>query len=128
MRWMYLAWGVRPYGANGNGVVANYPNGKAGYPRLTKVTNGTRSAPVAGDVLSIDNSDADGHTEVVATSSVNSSGNGALTAITDNWDSQSNGWVTLSVSQWVVSDGVPGNKVLGWLHDPSWTLAGPARA
>ena len=121
MRWMYLAWGVKPYGANGNGVVANYPNGRAGYPRLIKVNNGTRNeSPVLGDVISIDNSDSDGHTEVIAATSVNSSGNGLLRAITDNWDAQSNGWVILSVKNWVVSDGVPGNRVLGWLHNPAW--------
>ncbi len=129
MRWMYLAWGVRPYGANGNGVVANYPNGQAGYPPLTKVSNGTRAeAPVPGDVLSIDDSDSFGHTEVIAATSVNSSGNGVLRAITDNWDAQSDGWVWLSVSNWVVSDRVPGNRVLGWLHDPAWRLGVPRRA
>ncbi len=128
MRWMYMAWGVKPYGANGNGVVANYPNGQAGYPALRVVKNGTVDAsPQPGDVLSIDNTDQYGHTEVVASSSVDGNGNGTLTAITENWGSGSNGWVTLTVSDWVVSDGVPGNTVLAWLHNPAWNLELPVQ-
>lgn len=126
MRWMYQAWGVAPYGANGNDVVANYPEGASGYPAIERIANGTpRRAPQPGDVISVDNADQFGHTEVVAASSVNGQGNGTLRAITENWGSGNDGWVTLSVSRWVVSDGVPGDKVLGWLHNPAWSLQTP---
>jgi hypothetical protein len=126
MRWMYMAWGVDPYPANGNGVVPNYPNGTAGYPRLSVVKNGTIGrAPQPGDVLSIDNSNPDGHTEVVASSSVDGAGNGTLTVITENDPPGASGWGALSVSHWVVSDGDAHDHVIGWLHNPNWTLEQP---
>jgi hypothetical protein len=126
MRWMYMAWGVDPYGANGNDVVKNYPNGQAGYPTLTVVKNGTKGeAPQPGDVLSIDDADEFGHTEVVTSSGVNRSGNGTVTAITENEGAQSNGWVTLTVTHWVVSDGSTQDTVLAWLHNRGWWLEEP---
>jgi hypothetical protein len=126
MRWMYMAWGVDPYGANGNDVVANYPNGSAGYPTLTIVDNGAEGdAPQPGDVLSLDDADDDGHTEVVTSSSVNGSGDGTVTAITENDGGQSTGWATLTVTDWVVSDGSSGDTVLAWLHNPGWYLEEP---
>lgn len=126
MRWMYQAWGVPPYGANGNDVVANYPEGAPGYPALQRIANGTpHEAPQPGDVVSVANADQFGHTEVVATSAVNGQGDGTLKAITENWAPHNDGWVTLSVTHWVVSDGVPGDKVLGWLHNPRWSLQTP---
>ncbi len=126
MRWMYQAWGVDPYGANGNTVVTNYPMGAPGYPRLERIANGTRGeAPQPGDVISVDNADQNGHTEVIAWSSVNSAGNGSLRAITENWSPGSNGWVSLSVDHWVVSDGIGGDRVVGWLHNPKWFLQLP---
>lgn len=42
MRFMYLAYGIDPYPANGNGVVANYSGS-----RLVKVNNGTPNEPLA---------------------------------------------------------------------------------
>ncbi|MDA8038413.1 MAG: hypothetical protein M0Z69_04500 [Actinomycetota bacterium] len=126
MRWMYQAWGVPPYGANGNSVVANYPMGAPGYPALDRIANGTVGhAPQPGDVISVDNPSQFGHTEVIAFSSVSSSGNGWLKAITENWAPGSTGWVSLSVSHWVVSDNIPGDEVVGWLHDPGWSLQAP---
>jgi hypothetical protein len=126
MRWMYQAWGVPPYGANGNGVVWNYPNGRAGWPHLQKVRNGTpHASPEPGDVISIDNADEFGHTEVVTAASVNGQGDGTLTAITENYGAASNGWATLTVHDWTVSDGNPDDTVLGWLHNPAWTLQQP---
>jgi hypothetical protein len=126
MRWMYQAWGVAPYGANGDTVVANYPEGTAGYPALERISNGTaHEAPQPGDVISVDNADQFGHTEVIAQSFVNGAGDGSLRAITENWASGNDGWVSLSVSDWVVSDGVPGDSVLGWLHNPEWSLQTP---
>jgi len=124
MRWMYLAWGVHPYGADGDSVVANYPNDRRGYPRLSVVRNGTPGRPPQpGDVISMYDGDGSGHAEVVASSSVDPHGNGFVTAITQNNGSSSNGWDRLSVSHWVVSD-IDG-PVIGWLHNPNWTLDQP---
>ncbi len=126
MRWMYLAWGVAPYPANGNGVVLNYPNGSAGYPRLTVVRNGTvGQAPQPGDVLSLYNSNPAGHTEIAVSSSVDNDGNGFVTVITENDPPRATGWGRLAVSHWVVSDGTAGDQVIGWLHNPDWTLQQP---
>jgi hypothetical protein len=126
MRWMYQAWGVDPYPADGNGVVADYPNGKPGYPTLTIVKNGTKGeAPQPGDVLSIDNGDGFGHTEVVTSSAVNASGDGTGTAITENASAGSNGWAAFSVTDWVVYGEYPQDTVLGWLHNPAWLLEEP---
>ncbi|MGH9294333.1 MAG: CHAP domain-containing protein, partial [Acidimicrobiales bacterium] len=126
MRFMFEAWGVPPYAANGDGVVANYPEGSPGYPPLKAVANGTVGRPPQpGDVLSIAGNGPYGHTEVVASSSVDGAGDGAVRAISQNLSTKMSGWVSLSVSDWVVSDGVPGDRVLGWLHNPSWSLQLP---
>ncbi|MGH9304311.1 MAG: CHAP domain-containing protein, partial [Acidimicrobiales bacterium] len=126
MRFMLEAWGVPPYPADGNDVVANYPDGAPGYPGLQKVGNGTVGRPPEpGDVLSIKDGDSFGHTEVVASTDVNGAGNGTIRAIAENWTEHMSGFVNLFVSHWVVSDGVAGNKVLGWLHNPSWSLELP---
>jgi hypothetical protein len=122
MRWMYLAWGADPYGADGDSVVSNYPNGKAGYPRVSVVYNGTPGKPPQpGDVVSLDDGDGFGHTEVVASSSVNASGNGFVTDVTEN--NGGDGWDRLPVSHWVVSD-IDG-PVIAWLHNPNWALEQP---
>jgi hypothetical protein len=126
MRWMYMAWGVAPYAADGNDVVADYPNGSPDYPTLTIVNNGTRGeAPQPGDVLSLDDGDGFGHTEVVTSSAVNAAGDGTATAISENDGWASNGWTKLTVSNWVVSDGFPDDTVLAWLHNPAWSLEEP---
>lgn len=124
MRWMYQAWGVEPYGADGYDVVRNYPDGTAGYPLLQVDRNGTAGVtPQPGDVLSMQDGSGFGHTEVVAWSSVNGSGNGTLRAITENYGNGNNGWIALSVQHWVVSS--PGMVVTGWLHNPAWSLQMP---
>jgi hypothetical protein len=126
MRWMYMAWGAAPYGANGNSVVPNYPNGTAGYPTLAIVRNGTAGEPPQpGDVLSIDNDDEFGHTEVISSSAVDGGGNGTATAMTENGGAGSNGWATLTVKDWVVTDGDTEDTVVAWLHNPNWLLQEP---
>jgi hypothetical protein len=116
MRWMYLAWGVHPYPANGDQVAANYATYKSTYnpngPNLQYVSNGTTGvAPVPGDVLSYSSV----HTSVVTASTVNGSGNGTLTVIEENVGT-GDGWGTLTVSGWQVS-----GTVTGWLHNPAWS-------
>jgi hypothetical protein len=118
MRWMYLAWGVNPYPANGDTVAANYAHYKAQFnrngPDLVYVANGTKGdPPQPGDVLSY----SEVHTSVVATTSINSAGNGSITVIEDNGGPRSDGWSTLPVTNWEV-----GWTVTGWLHDPNFTL------
>src|SRR3954447_22023865 len=51
MRYLYIAYGVSPYGANGKDVVDNYTPASGGV--LVKVANGTPGTPPkAGDVIS----------------------------------------------------------------------------
>ena len=64
LRFMYLAYGVPPYAANGNGIVYNY-SGSA----MEKVNGGIKGrAPVPGDVLSYCAWCTYGHTSVVTAS------------------------------------------------------------
>jgi hypothetical protein len=113
MRFMGEIYGVAAYGANGDNVVRNYRSVYGG--GLVKVSNGSVGhAPVPGDVMSFD-SPGLGHAAVVASSSVDSSGNGSIRLLSQN--DTTDGWRTLAVSHWKVAsfgDQVP----YGWLHDP----------
>ena len=129
MRWMYLAWGVNPYPADGWDVVRNYnvasirAKFNPGGPPLVAVNNGTVGAvPQPGDVVSLGQtrSDSFGHTAVVTANAVDARGNGTITLIEQNGGAGSDGWVTYRVNDWVVSSGVT-----GWLHNPSWTYQRP---
>jgi len=127
MRWMYLAWGVNPYPADGWDVVRDYPLYRARYnpdgPQLVVVTNGTvGSAPQPGDVVSIGRTqyNAFGHTAVVTANAVDAQGNGTITLIQQNGGAGNDGWATDAVNNWVVAGGVT-----GWLHNPSWTYQWP---
>jgi hypothetical protein len=117
MRYMYLAWGVFPYPANGDNIAVHYAKYKAQYnphgPNLLDVKNGTvGGAPIVGDVLSFTNGFPNGHTAVVTASNVDSGGNGTLKVIQEN--ASRDGWGSLSVSNWVVSGGVT-----DWLQYPT---------
>jgi len=129
MRWMYLAWGVNPYPANGWDVVRDYnfgsykakfnPNG----PQLIVVKNGVIGAvPQPGDVISVARSETNvfGHTAVVTANAVDASGDGTITIIQQNGGTGNDGWATYPVSNWVVGDGVS-----DWLHNPAWTFQRP---
>jgi hypothetical protein len=113
MRYLYLAYAVNPYSANGNQVVANY-SGSA----LTKVTNGSGQAPVPGDVISFNDANAAGHTALVASSSV-SNGNGTIYVLQQNFGGNgygnSNDLMPMTVSGGVLQD-LNGLHALGWLH------------
>lgn len=124
MRWMYLAWGVPPYPANGDQVVDNYAKYNPSGPKLTVVKNGTRGvAPQPGDVLELNDGDAFGHTEVVTASAVGPGGNGTVRVITENLNSPTDGWQLLSVNHWVVDGGF--GTVVDWLHNPAWSHQEP---
>ncbi|MGA3216616.1 MAG: CHAP domain-containing protein [Acidimicrobiales bacterium] len=129
MRWMYLAWGVNPYPADGWAVVRDYdladykakynPNG----PQLITVDNDTIGAvPQPGDVISIARSQQNsyGHTSVATANAVDAQGNGTITVIQQNGGTGNDGWATYPVSDWDVGDGVS-----GWLHNPAWTFQRP---
>jgi hypothetical protein len=124
MRWMYLAWGVPPYPANGGQVVDNYAKYNPNGPSLEVVKNGSKGVPPEpGDVLELNDNDAFGHTEVVTATSVNHLGDGTVRVMTENLNSPTNGWAVLPVSNWVVSGDF--GTVVDWLHNPAWELEEP---
>jgi hypothetical protein len=113
MRYLYLAYGIAPYHANGKDVVANYSG-----TRLFKISNGAiGQAPRPGDILSYGPTTTYGHTSLVSASSVNASGNGTVTVIEQN--STATGIQTLTVSNWVVQASM---TVSGWLHEVDRTV------
>jgi hypothetical protein len=119
MRYMYLAYGVSPYGANGKDVVDNYTTASGG--GLVRIANGTvGTSPAAGDIISFGATTTSplGHTGVVESTNVDDSGNGTIRILSQN--DTADGWRTISVSNWWV-DG-PGSGGFGtvgaWLHKP----------
>jgi len=118
MRFMYLAYDVHPYGANGKDVYDNYSTAYGG--GLVKIANGTvGTPPKPGDVLSFGptTTSAFGHTGVVAQSTVDASGNGTVKILSQN--DTTDGWRTLTVTNWNVTAGVAGlGAIPGWLHSP----------
>jgi hypothetical protein len=114
MRFLYLAYGIAPYSANGSQVVWNYSGSL-----LKKVANGTAGqAPQPGDVLSYGATSTFGHTSVVAASSVNASGNGSVTVIEEN--AAATGSNTLTVTSWSVTGNA--GTVSGWLTPVSFHI------
>lgn len=109
-RYLYLAYGVSPYSADGRGVVSGYSTAYGG--GLTKIynTGGAWHIPAVGDAMAYGTSGA-GHTSVVTAVSVNNSGNGSLTVIQQN--ASYNGWGIVNISNWRVQ-----SSVSGWLHKP----------
>ncbi len=108
MRFLYLAYGVQPYGANGNQVVEKYSGS-----RFIKIANGTQGmAPLPDDVLSYGATTPYGHTSVVTASNVDGNGNGSITVIEQN--NSPTGASTLKVSNWTVMGDA--SEVVGWLH------------
>ncbi len=118
MRYLYVAYGVSPYGANGKDVVDNYSTAYGG--GLVRVANGVPgSKPAPGDVISFGATGSSplGHTGVVESVNVDGSGNGSIRILSQN--DTSDGWRTLSVANWSV-DGPAGGLgvVSAWLHKP----------
>jgi hypothetical protein len=108
LRWMYQAYGVPPYAANGSGIVYNYAG-----DRMEKINNGIPDkAPVPGDVISYCPYCTYGHVSVVISSNVNDSGNGSIVVMEQNWTW--GGQTILPVYGWkVIGDA---GWVYGWLH------------
>ena len=115
MRFMNLVYGVAPYGANGNQVVANYKPSYGG--GLVTVLNGTPgTAPQPGDVMSFDSANSVyGHVAVVTYSVVDANGNGKIALMSQN--DTSDGWRKLTITAWRVQ-GFGSYVPTAWLHDP----------
>ena len=130
-RYLYYKYGVKTLGAtNGYQVVDHY---YTWYPSLfTKYSNGAVGhAPVKGDVLSFSNvstftnDKSNGHTAVVQSSSVSSSGNGTITIIEENGGAHAaNGSQVLTVSGWKVQ--YSPHPYVKWLHYKGSTVKPPA--
>ena len=118
MRYLYIAYGVSPYGANGKDVVDNYTTASGG--GLVKVVNGTPGTPPsAGDVISFGptSSSSLGHTGVIESTNVDGAGNGTIRILSQN--DTTDGWRTLSVNNWSVNGPAAGlGTTTGWLHKP----------
>jgi len=110
-RFIYLAYDIAPYSANGSEVVWNCDAETNGC-WLEQIANGTPcQAPQPDDILSYGSTSTWGHTSVVVESHVDSNGDGTIAVIEQN--NSLDGSHTLTVNNWVVS-----NAVSGWLHDP----------
>jgi hypothetical protein len=107
-RFLYLAYGIPPYSANGSQVVWAYTG-----DLLDQVANCEPGrAPEPDDVLSYGSTSTYGHTSVVMASDVDSSGNGTIEVIEQN--SSLSGSSTLNVANWCV---LAYSAVSGWLHN-----------
>ena len=115
MRFMNQVYGVTPYGANGNQVVANYKTSYGG--GLVAVSNGTPgTAPQPGDIMAFDSANsAFGHAAVVTYTQVDANGNGKIALMSQN--DTSDGWRKLTVVAWQVQ-GFGSYVPTAWLHDP----------
>lgn len=122
MRFMYLAYGIVAYSANGNQVVDNYTNPtynphNYNNPILQPVTNdgSSKTAPQAGDILSYSATSSFGHTSVVTASNVDSTGNGTITILEQNFSPTGGAVLKVGANAnkppWVI-----GGSVTSWLH------------
>jgi hypothetical protein len=114
MRFMYLAYNVEPYPANGSQVVSNYTGS-----RLVKINNGSpQQAPQPGDIMSFGATTTNGHTSVVVESQVDANGNGTIRTLNQNLGGSGTdilqGYLNLTLNNWYVL-----GDATGWLHDPS---------
>jgi len=118
MRFMYLAYGVSPYNANGKDVYANYSLAAGG--GLVKVADGTVGVPPApGDVITFGPLPATplGHVGVVESVAIDANGNGTVRILTQN--DTVDGWRTLAIHSWSVDGTTAGvGPTVGWLHKP----------
>ncbi len=115
LRFMYLAYDVAPYSANGGWIVWNYAGAK-----MEKVNNGIPGKPpVPGDVLSYCSYCTYGHSSVVISTNINSAGNGSIVVMEQNWSL--GGRTTLPVSNWAVIGDA--GWVYGWLHPKNADIA-----
>jgi len=128
LRYMDIAWGVHPYSMNDAYTIAtDFPFST--YPNIEKIPNNGVAGviPQPGDVMQLSENGSNpdpGHTGVVESVSVNSSGNGYI--VFDSENGNLNGRYDLYVGSsaglpaWEVGgDGV--NYTTAWLHNPNDT-------
>ncbi|MFN2450311.1 MAG: CHAP domain-containing protein [Candidatus Baltobacteraceae bacterium] len=115
MRWMWEAYGVQPYSANGNTIASNYRSTDGG--NVEYIANGGYPPlPVMGDVLQYSGGTY-GHTSVVVSESHNSSGTGSLTVIEQNNGNYAGN--SLTETNWYVNCASDGSGCpTAWLHRP----------
>ncbi|CAG7645097.1 CHAP domain-containing protein [Actinacidiphila bryophytorum] len=85
------------------------------------------TAPQPGDVISYYDSGA-GHTGIVIASHVDSSGNGSIDMVHENWNevpSTPGEWDGIPVRNGVVENVLGGSGDVHWMHDSAWTPIPP---
>jgi hypothetical protein len=122
-RYLVQRYGLNGPGGNGNQEAANWYNAHPSKFQLHSSGDGT--APLPGDVISFAvGSSAAGHTGVVYKSTVDSSGNGTVYFVDQNWTGDG-GYNSTSVSNWHVDEITGEGGTVQWLHDPNDTSAPP---
>lgn len=112
MRFMFLAYGIRAYQANGYEVVRNYRSTMHGDKLVAMSNEPVAPAPVPGDVLSYDVT-YPGHTSVCIASNVDAEGNGSIRVMEQNYSAS--GVRDLQVKRFQV---IATPRVTGFLHKP----------
>lgn len=105
-RYLYLAYGIPPYQADGKDVVNNCNDS-----RLEPIANGTEHRPpLCGAVLSYSGPTSVGHTSIVTNMTIDSQGNGSIDIAEQNYSSS--GKRTQQISNWRVQSS---DVVTNWL-------------
>ena len=119
MRFMYLAYGVSPYGANGKDVVDNYTPGLGGWPREARST--ARPESLRPRVTSSRSVRPPPVRSVTRGSSrrTTSTATGTATIHILSQNDTADGWRVIPVENWSVDGPAVGLGVVpGWLHKP----------
>jgi len=116
-RYLVQRYGLTGPGGNGNQEAAKWYNA---YPSTFDLYNsGDATPPVAGDVISFGvGGTGVGHTGVVYNSTVNSSGNGTVYFVDENWTGD-NGYHTVTVTNWTIPDITGQGGTVQWIHNPN---------
>jgi hypothetical protein len=118
-RYLVQRYGLNGPGGNGNQVATNWYNDYPSKFQLHSNGDGAKTAPVPGDVVSFAvGAAASGHTGVVYKSTVDSSGNGTVYFVDQNWTGDG-GYNSASVSNWNVSEITGEGGSVQWLHNPA---------
>jgi CHAP domain len=119
-RYLVQRYGFNGLGGNGNQETDNAYNA---HPSLFDLyANGDHTPPTPGDVISFNvGADALGHTGVVYQSDVDSSGNGTVYFVDQNWTGDG-GYHSAAVSDWNVADITGEGGTVHWLHNPADSL------
>lgn len=135
MRYMMLAWGVQPYGADGDEVVENWNNSATGITPVDISNKGTNyknntngQVPSIGDVISFGQwGESDGGHVAIITDvrQLSGTGNYAFTFFDQNDNSNPYHMNQLTMSDWVFTiTGLKTPYVNGWLHQANGNMTG----